>query len=89
MPLATAIGDPMTKRQLEIHSWIAKFLAKHSYAPSVRELCDAFEIKSPNGIICHLTALRKKGLVTWVEGQSRTLVAIQPEKQKKKTTDAA
>ncbi len=40
---------------------------------SLRELMDKLDISSPNGIECHLKALKRKKLVTWEPGQSRTL----------------
>jgi LexA DNA binding domain-containing protein len=66
----------MTKRQESIHQWIKEYLTKHSYAPTLREIAKAFEIKSPNGVMCHLKSLREQGKVTWVEGDARTLVAV-------------
>jgi hypothetical protein len=70
---------PVTDRQHEIHAFIKSFLANHKYAPTIREIASSFGIQSPNGVKCHLDALREKGRVTWVDGDSRTLVAIDPE----------
>ena len=33
------------------------------YGPTVREIGEGFDIKSPNGVMCHLKALEKKGLI--------------------------
>jgi len=29
-----------------------------------------------NGMVCHLKALRRKGRITWQEGQSRTIRVV-------------
>lgn len=42
--------------------------------PTIREICDEVGI-SINAVVCHLDDLRKKGLVTWEPGLSRTLRA--------------
>ncbi len=33
------------------------------FGPTVREIGQAFDISSPNGVMCHLKALEKKGLI--------------------------
>jgi len=34
--------------------------------PAIRDICDAFSISSPNGVMCHLKALEKKGHISRV-----------------------
>ncbi|MEZ6140108.1 MAG: transcriptional repressor LexA [Zavarzinella sp.] len=53
----------LTKRQAEIYSFILEKIAEFGYPPSIREIGDAFEIVSPNGVVCHLKALEKKGYI--------------------------
>lgn len=62
-----------TARQSEILAWIAAYLAENGYGPTRREVSRAFGFRSPVAAQCHLLALRKKGLVTWVDGQPRTV----------------
>lgn len=69
----TATAKAPTGRQREILEWVRAYCDSHGYSPTNRELCRAFEIRSPNGAQCHLNALRKKGLITWIEGAPRTL----------------
>jgi repressor LexA len=54
----------LTERQKEIYQFIRQKIEKRGYGPTVREIGIAFEIKSPNGVMCHLKALEKKGLIT-------------------------
>lgn len=53
----------LTERQREIYEFIRDKIEKRGYGPTVREIGQAFEIRSPNGVMCHLKALEKKGLI--------------------------
>lgn len=55
-------GDnELTKKQARI----LKFIQKESRmtGPSVREIGAHFGIASPNGVVCHLKALERKGVI--------------------------
>ncbi len=53
----------LTDRQHEIYDFISDKIGNRGYGPTVREIGSAFQIKSPNGVMCHLKALEKKGLI--------------------------
>src|SRR6266852_2003139 len=53
----------LTERQKEIYQFIRQKIESRGYGPTVREIGLAFEIKSPNGVMCHLKALEKKKLI--------------------------
>ncbi len=53
----------LTDRQHEIYDFIREKIESRGYGPTVREIGLAFGIKSPNGVMCHLKALEKKGLI--------------------------
>src|SRR5215831_12017751 len=53
----------LTPRQREIYDFIRSKIEGRGYGPTVREIGLEFEIKSPNGVMCHLKALEKKGLI--------------------------
>jgi repressor LexA len=63
----------LTDRQTEIYHFIRLKIEKRGYGPTVREIGQAFEIKSPNGVMCHLKALEKKGLITREEHSARAI----------------
>jgi repressor LexA len=53
----------LTERQREIYEFIRDKIEGRGYGPTVREIGLEFDIKSPNGVMCHLKALEKKGLI--------------------------
>jgi repressor LexA len=53
----------LTERQREIYEFIRDKIDGRGYGPTVREIGLEFDIKSPNGVMCHLKALEKKGLI--------------------------
>ena len=78
MPFKTTQkGDAPTLRQKEVLSVIETYIAKHGFAPTVREIGELIDCSSPNGVTCHLTALEKKGLITWKRGHARTIRIVE------------
>lgn len=63
----------LTKRQQEIYEFIKDRIVNRGYGPTVREIGTEFGIKSPNGVMCHLKALEKKGLITREQNMSRAI----------------
>ena len=61
-----------TQRQKEVLDFIARFVHEHGYSPSIREVADHLSI-SVKGAHDHLTALKKKGLLTHGDNKPRTL----------------
>jgi repressor LexA len=58
-----ADGPSVTKRQHEILDYIRDKIENRGFPPSIREIGEAFQIASPNGVMCHLKALEKKGCI--------------------------
>jgi repressor LexA len=56
-------GPSITKRQHEILDFIRDKIENRGFPPSIREIGEAFQIASPNGVMCHLKALEKKGFI--------------------------
>lgn len=65
--------DRLTKRQREVYEFIRGKIRQRGYGPTVREIGAAFDIRSPNGVMCHLKALEKKGLITREPNMSRAI----------------
>ncbi|MBL8849453.1 MAG: transcriptional repressor LexA [Planctomycetaceae bacterium] len=63
----------LTERQKEIYDFIKDRILNRGYGPTVREIGKAFGIRSPNGVMCHLKALEKKGLIDREEHMSRAI----------------
>lgn len=55
--------DNLTERQREVYEFIRERIRNRGYGPTVREIGTQFDILSPNGVMCHLKALEKKGLI--------------------------
>jgi repressor LexA len=57
----------MTEKQAKIYKFIREHIEDKGFPPAIRDICDAFGISSPNGVMCHLKALQKKGYINRVE----------------------
>lgn len=65
--------EALTPRQKEIYKFIRGKIQGRGYGPTVREIGLEFSIKSPNGVMCHLKALQKKGLIHREPNMSRAI----------------
>lgn len=66
----------LTERQREIYEFIREKIESRGYGPTVREIGEGFGIKSPNGVMCHLKALEKKGLIKREEHAARAITLV-------------
>jgi repressor LexA len=64
-----------TKRQEAVLTFIAEYIRKHTYPPTIREIADKFTI-SVKGAHDHVTALKKKGLIRQEDKRSRTMELV-------------
>ncbi len=62
----------LTNRQREVLEYIAKFMAKAGYSPTVREIGSHFNF-APGSVTDHLRALERKGYLRRDPAKSRTL----------------
>ncbi|MEC7697132.1 MAG: transcriptional repressor LexA [Planctomycetota bacterium] len=65
--------NELTKKQKLVYEFIRDKIRHRGYGPTVREIGDHFKIRSPNGVMCHLKALEKKGLITREKNRSRAI----------------
>lgn len=63
----------LTPRQRDIFEFVRDKIVNRGYGPTVREIGAAFGIRSPNGVMCHLKALEKKGLIIRESNMSRAI----------------
>lgn len=66
--------DHLTTRQKEVYEFIREKIRNRGYGPTVREIGANFDISSPNGVMCHLKALEKKGLIVREPNMSRAIM---------------
>jgi len=67
---------PLTERQRQVFDFIVGFSKKHGYRCSIREVMKSIKAVSPNGAMCHLIALRKKGYIAWEPNTARSIRPI-------------
>ncbi len=64
----------LTDRQLEVLRFIANEIEERGYPPTIREIGEALDIRSTNGVNDHLKALERKGYLTRDPVKSRALI---------------
>jgi len=55
--------SPLTPKQQRIYDFVCSQIDDRGYPPTIRDIGTAFDIRSPNGVMCHLKALEKKGFI--------------------------
>lgn len=70
------INRTLTQRQQDIYDLIRELILQRGYGPTVREIGTHFGITSPNGVMCHLRALERKGLIIRHAKQSRAIELV-------------
>lgn len=73
--------DQLSARQRAVYDFIREKIHTRGYGPTVREIGEEFSIKSPNGVMCHLKALEKKGFISREAHMSRAIqLATEPSR---------
>ncbi len=72
---------PLTKRQKEILDYVTQYLEVHGYAPSYREIAEAFKLGSVATVAEHVDTLIAKGLLRKNENEARSLQLVQPSEE--------
>ncbi|MBD2250733.1 transcriptional repressor LexA [Nostoc parmelioides] len=73
--------ERLTEAQQELYEWLAEYIRIHQHSPSIRQMMQAMNLKSPAPIQSRLEHLRTKGYIEWTEGKARTIRVLQPIKQ--------
>ncbi len=63
----------LTKAQQELYDWLVDYIRDNQHAPSIRQMMQAMNLKSPAPIQSRLEHLRNKGFIEWAEGKARTI----------------
>ena len=64
---------PLTSQQRAVYEFIRDKIISRGYGPTVREIGEHMNIKSPNGVMCHLRALERKGMIARTANKSRAI----------------
>lgn len=70
---------PLTARQQEVLEYLKKHQEEHGCPPTVREIGAAIGVTSPNGVMCHLKALEKKGSISRQPNHARMIRILSPD----------
>lgn len=65
--------SPLTPRQKEVLSYIERYLDRHDYAPSYREIAEAFGFSSVATIAGYVDVLKTKGYLINSENLARSI----------------
>lgn len=57
------MAEQLTRKQQQVYDYIREQISTNGYPPAVRDIATHFGISSPNGVMCHLKALSKKGYI--------------------------
>lgn len=71
--MSTSDPPRLTQRQREVYAFLKSMFRKHGFGPTIREIGAHLGIPNPNGVVCHLKALEKKGLITRGNRLSRSI----------------
>ena len=63
----------LSPKQQQIYDFILNFADEHGYPPSVREIAQAVDLRSPSTVHFHLKGLREAGLIEQAEGKTRAI----------------
>tara|TARA_Y100000589_G_C27161961_1_gene633176 strand:+ start:1195 stop:1815 length:621 start_codon:yes stop_codon:yes gene_type:complete len=63
----------LTEAQHELYEWIKGYMKSFHHSPSIRQMMQAMNLKSPAPIQSRLKHLQDKGFISWQEGKARTL----------------
>lgn len=68
----------LTARQKRVYDFICEYLLANNRPPSVREIAAELGIRNPHGVLCHLKALAKKGVIEVDRRVARGIVLLPP-----------
>ena len=68
------LQERLTDRQKSVFDFIHNCIVEDGYGPTIREIAEEFGFRSPNGVVGHLNALEKKGLISRENNKSRSIV---------------
>ncbi len=74
--MVTSEGNNLTDAQNELYSWIKSYMRDFKHSPSIRQMMQAMNLKSPAPIQSRLKHLQEKGYISWQEGKARTMQIV-------------
>ena len=70
------LKENLTDAQNELYEWIKYYVKEFQHSPTIRQMMQAMNLKSPAPIQSRLKHLQEKGYISWQEGKARTLKLV-------------
>tara|TARA_B100000161_G_scaffold257307_1_gene221115 strand:+ start:192 stop:809 length:618 start_codon:yes stop_codon:yes gene_type:complete len=70
------VDKNLTDAQNELYGWIKDYMKNFQHSPSIRQMMQAMNLKSPAPIQSRLKHLQEKGYISWQEGKARTMQIV-------------
>ena len=70
------VNKNLSEAQNELYEWIKDYMRDFKHSPSIRQMMNAMNLKSPAPIQSRLKHLQDKGYINWQEGKARTLQLV-------------
>ncbi len=68
--------EGLTRRQKDVFDYLKRYINDNGYAPCVRDICDALDLKSTSTAHAHLTKLESKGYISRDPAKPRTIMIL-------------
>ena len=75
--MGNQLNQSLTEAQSELFDWIKEYITHFQHSPSIRQMMNAMNLKSPAPIQSRLRHLQQKGYISWQEGKARTLQLVE------------
>lgn len=69
------------EKRSEIYDFLVRYIDSHGYGPSVREICDAVELRSTATVHYHLRQLAEQGMIRIGDGKKRAISLIKSQQE--------
>lgn len=76
--------ENLTKRQYEVLEYLKSYIDENGYAPCVRDICLALDLKSTSTAHAHLTKLERKGYISRDPAKPRTIMICGENRHKER-----
>lgn len=69
------------EKRSEIYDFLVRYIDSHGYGPSVREICDAVELRSTATVHYHLRQLAEQGMIRIGNGKKRAISLVKSQQE--------
>ncbi len=66
----------LTARQQQVYDFLTEYISASGYPPTLQEIAQHLHVSGNLGVLRHLKALERKGMITRSPGSSRSIVLV-------------